>query len=195
MWVKFELSWDWQTTTKSLSRGLVSLSSLSPSWQRWRKHGNGKMNKNMFFKNLKPDWSWHWSWSDCVHEGCSNCTRMYIGTCWVLELWSPMWMMREESLYWHMLVISATILNLSSYEKECIIAIWVVVHFRCYLHGNPFTLVIDHQPLKWFMESNKLISKLAWWASIFISRKFIFYDCHLQLIFSCMWHIIHMMYI
>ncbi len=89
----------------------------------------------------------------------------------------------------------------SSYEKECIIAIWVVAHFRCYLYGNPFTLIINHQPLKWFMESNKLTSKFTWWASIFISRTFVFYNYRLQLIFSCMWHpncmwhIIHMMYI
>jgi hypothetical protein len=48
-----------------------------------------------------------------------------------------------------------------SYENECNIAIWVVAHFRCYFYGNPFTLVIDHQPLKWFMESNKPTHKLA----------------------------------
>jgi hypothetical protein len=32
----------------------------------------------------------------------------------------------------------------SSYEKECILVVWVVAHFRCYLYGNPFTFVIDH---------------------------------------------------
>ena len=52
----------------------------------------------------------------------------------------------------------------SSYEGECLAAVWAVAHFRCYLYGNPFTLVIDHQPLKWLMDSDKLTGKLARWA-------------------------------
>jgi hypothetical protein len=44
---------------------------------------------------------------------------------------------------------------------------WVVAHFKCYLFGTQFTLVIDHQPLKWLMESNKLTGKFAQWALIF----------------------------
>ena len=39
-----------------------------------------------------------------------------------------------------------------------------IAHFRCYLHDKVFMLVIDHQPLKWLMESDKLPEKLAWWA-------------------------------
>ena len=52
----------------------------------------------------------------------------------------------------------------SSYEGECLAAVWAVAHFRCYLFGNPFTLITDHQPLKWLMESDKLTGKLARWA-------------------------------
>jgi hypothetical protein len=52
----------------------------------------------------------------------------------------------------------------SSYEEECLAAIWAIAHFRCYLYGNEFLLVRDHQPLKWLMESDKLIEKLARWA-------------------------------
>ncbi|OAE32620.1 hypothetical protein AXG93_3515s1040 [Marchantia polymorpha subsp. ruderalis] len=37
---------------------------------------------------------------------------------------------------------------------------------RCYLFGTQFTLVTDHQPLKWLMESDKLTGKLARWALI-----------------------------
>jgi hypothetical protein len=35
-----------------------------------------------------------------------------------------------------------------SCEGECLAAVWAVAHFRCYLFGNPFTLITDHQPLK-----------------------------------------------
>jgi hypothetical protein len=54
----------------------------------------------------------------------------------------------------------------NSYEGECLAAVWAVAHFRCYLFGTQFTLVTDHQPLKWLMESDKLIGKLARWALI-----------------------------
>ncbi|CAM6111296.1 unnamed protein product [Calypogeia fissa] len=54
----------------------------------------------------------------------------------------------------------------SSYEGECLTVVWTVAHFRCYLFGTPFTLVTDHQPLKWLMESSKLTGKLARWALI-----------------------------
>lgn len=49
----------------------------------------------------------------------------------------------------------------SLYEGECLAAVWAVTHFRCYLFGSQFTLVTDHQSLKWLMESDKLIGKLA----------------------------------
>ncbi len=54
----------------------------------------------------------------------------------------------------------------NSYEGKCLTTMWVVAHFRCYLFGTQFTLVIDHQPLKWLMESNKLMGKLAQWPLI-----------------------------
>ncbi len=54
----------------------------------------------------------------------------------------------------------------NSYEGECLAAVWAVAHFKCYLFGTQFTFVIDHQSLKWLMESNKFMRKLAWWALI-----------------------------
>ena len=53
-----------------------------------------------------------------------------------------------------------------SYEGECLVAVWAVAHFLCFLFGNPFTLVTDRQPLKWLMDSDKLIVKLAHWTLI-----------------------------
>ncbi len=54
----------------------------------------------------------------------------------------------------------------SLYEGECLIAVWAIAHFRCYLFGTQFTLVTDHQPLKWLMEFDKLTGMLAGWALI-----------------------------
>jgi hypothetical protein len=32
----------------------------------------------------------------------------------------------------------------SSYKGECLVAVWVVAHFRCYLFGTQFTLITNH---------------------------------------------------
>ncbi len=60
-----------------------------------------------------------------------------------------------------------------SCEGECLVVVWAVAHFRCYLFGNPFTLITDHQPLKWLMENDKLTRKLARWALILQEYEFI----------------------
>jgi hypothetical protein len=53
--------------------------------------------------------------------------------------------------------------NYSSYKGEALAAVWAIVYFRPYLYGQKFTLVTNHQPLKWLMESYKIIRKLARW--------------------------------
>jgi hypothetical protein len=60
----------------------------------------------------------------------------------------------------------------SSYEGECLAAIWAIAHFRCYLYGNEFLLVTGHQPLKWLMESDKFTRKLARWALMLMEYDF-----------------------
>ena len=42
--------------------------------------------------------------------------------------------------------------------------VWATSHFRSYLFGNSFTLITDHEPLKWIMTTQKLTSKLARWS-------------------------------
>jgi len=39
----------------------------------------------------------------------------------------------------------------NTYGGACLIVVWVVYFFKCYLYGSPFTLVTDHQPLKFLM--------------------------------------------
>jgi hypothetical protein len=51
--------------------------------------------------------------------------------------------------------------NYSSYEGECLVVIWAVIHFRPYLYGTKFILYTDHHPMKWLMTNNKLTNKLA----------------------------------
>ena len=53
--------------------------------------------------------------------------------------------------------------NYSSYERETLAAVRAIACFRLYLYGQHFILVTDHQPLRWFMESEKLTGKLARW--------------------------------
>jgi hypothetical protein len=42
----------------------------------------------------------------------------------------------------------------SLHERKCLIVFWAISTFWCYLYGSPFTLVTNHQPLKFLMESN-----------------------------------------
>ena len=56
--------------------------------------------------------------------------------------------------------------NYSSYHGECLAAVWAVCYFRVYLYGRPFTLVTDHEPLKWLMTNTKLTGMHARWANI-----------------------------
>ena len=54
--------------------------------------------------------------------------------------------------------------NYSSYEGGVLATVWAITHFWPYLYDRRFTLMIDHQPLQWLMESNKLTDKLVMWA-------------------------------
>ena len=64
----------------------------------------------------------------------------------------------------------------SSYEGQTLAVVWAIAHFRPYLYGQCFTLVTDHQPLRWLMESDKLTSKLARW--VLLLQKYDFEVVH-----------------
>ncbi len=59
-----------------------------------------------------------------------------------------------------------------SYEGECLVVVWAVIHFRPYLYGTNFTLYTDHQLIKWLVTNYKLTSKLARWVLILQEYEF-----------------------
>ena len=54
--------------------------------------------------------------------------------------------------------------NYCSYEGEALAGVWAAKTFRKYLFGRHFTIVTDHQPLKWLMQSPDLTGKHMRWA-------------------------------
>jgi hypothetical protein len=54
--------------------------------------------------------------------------------------------------------------NYTSYKGEMLAAVWAVKTLRYYLHGRPFKLVTDHEPLRWLMTSRSLTGQYARWA-------------------------------
>lgn len=51
-----------------------------------------------------------------------------------------------------------------SWEGEALAGVWAVKTFRKYLFGKHFTIVTDHQPLKWLLQSTNLSGKHMRWA-------------------------------
>jgi hypothetical protein len=49
----------------------------------------------------------------------------------------------------------------NSYERECLVIVWVVLSFQCYIYGNTFILVTNYHTFKFLIKSNQLIKKLV----------------------------------
>ena len=62
--------------------------------------------------------------------------------------------------------------NYSSYEGEMLAAVWAIKTFRPYLHGTPFTVITDHQPLAYLMKTPNLTGKHARWALSLLDYEF-----------------------
>jgi len=62
--------------------------------------------------------------------------------------------------------------NYSSYEGECLVVVWAVIHFKPYLYGTKSTLYTNHQPIKWLVTNDKLTGKLVRWALILQGYEF-----------------------
>jgi hypothetical protein len=66
--------------------------------------------------------------------------------------------------------------NYSSYQGECLAAVWAVEHFRVYLYGRPFDLITDHKPLTWLLTNQRLTGMVARWANLL--QEYTFRLCH-----------------
>ena len=59
--------------------------------------------------------------------------------------------------------INESELKYSVIEKELIVIVWSVKHFRHHLFGRRFTIVTDHKPLTWLFNCKDPNSRLALW--------------------------------
>ena len=55
-------------------------------------------------------------------------------------------------------------MNYSTIEKEGLALYWALQKFQLYLYGRPFTLQMDHKPLTFFTQADKLSPRLKRWS-------------------------------
>ena len=54
-------------------------------------------------------------------------------------------------------------LNYSTTEKECLAVLYAVQQFRPYIYGRKFTLMSDHEPLRWIDSVKNPGQRLICW--------------------------------
>jgi hypothetical protein len=57
-------------------------------------------------------------------------------------------------------------LNYSVPEKECLAVVWAINKLRYYLQGHQFTVITDHQALKWLENTRASHNRLMRWSLI-----------------------------
>jgi len=53
--------------------------------------------------------------------------------------------------------------NYNTTEKELLVIVWAIKHFRPYVYGTKFRIVTDHKPLIWLFNVNDPGSRLIRW--------------------------------
>lgn len=59
------------------------------------------------------------------------------------------------------------------FDGECRAVVWATSYFSPYLFGNSFTLVTNHEPLKWVMTTQKLMGEVAEWSLLLQENDFV----------------------
>jgi len=60
--------------------------------------------------------------------------------------------------------LTASEVNYTTTEKECLATIWDVRKMRCYLEGYRFEVITDHVALKWLNSIKSPSGRIARWA-------------------------------
>ena len=60
----------------------------------------------------------------------------------------------------------------SPYQGELLAVVWAIKAFHLYLHGSPFTLLTDHQPLQWLFSRHDLTGQSARWVLLLQEYEF-----------------------
>ena len=61
-------------------------------------------------------------------------------------------------------LLTASEINYSITEKECLALVWCLIKFRSFVWGCPITVITDHQALCWLMTKKDLAGRLARWS-------------------------------
>jgi len=69
----------------------------------------------------------------------------------------------KKSIAYASRVLNSSEINYSTIEKECLVIIFGIKHFRPYLWGKKFKIITDHRPLVWLFNVSDMNSRLARW--------------------------------
>lgn len=69
--------------------------------------------------------------------------------------------------YWSRMFKNAEV-HYSITEKECLAVVYSIKHYHVYLYGQKFEVITDHSALKWLLNIEKAVGRLARW-KIFLS--------------------------
>ncbi|MCP4602417.1 MAG: DDE-type integrase/transposase/recombinase [Proteobacteria bacterium] len=71
---------------------------------------------------------------------------------------------REHPIAYSSRTLTKAEKNYPIIEKEALAVIYAVKTFRPYLYGHPFTVVTDHEPLKWLLTTANPSSRITRWS-------------------------------
>ena len=61
--------------------------------------------------------------------------------------------------------LTSTERNYTTTEQECLAVVWAIQHFRVYLEGQEFQLLMDHNALHYILKQTDPRGRLARWVT------------------------------